>query len=94
MNTVKNLRASFINHNDVFRPSYTGWTEFLNKYIQDMPALFTSNYVFEFYDGKVRMQHLMSTPMEDAAEIILCPNPAILAAQCSKSFLVMRLSMS
>eukprot|EP00899_Mesostigma_viride_P008149 jgi/Mesvir1/17335/Mv07730-RA.1 len=72
MAAVKGLRPQFIDHNDLRRPAFSGWKRLLDKYIKDLPAGFTSNYVFEFYDGKVRMQHLVSTQDEEARRKSCC----------------------
>lgn len=77
MNTVKGVKASFIDHRESDRPGYTGWAPLLDKHIKTLPTSFTQNYIFEFFEGKVRMQHLITTPFEDASEIILCPNPEL-----------------
>ena len=43
-----------------------------------MPGGFTSNYVFEFHkDGRARMQLLVSTPPDEAIDLILCEKPAL-----------------
>lgn len=49
MNTVKGVHASFIDHRDADRPSYTGWAPLLDKYIKTLPTSFTQNYIFEFF---------------------------------------------
>jgi hypothetical protein len=75
MNGVKSIRASHIQHSDPRRPCYTGWKPVLDKYLRDFPPLFTQFYVFEFYDGKVRMQPLTTSSPEESMEHILCANP-------------------
>ena len=50
------------------------WQPFLNKLFKNMPNSFTSNYVLEFNDAKLRMQHLLSDSMHDAVEFTLCDN--------------------
>ena len=71
INKTKSIDAEFISHEDSRRPCYTGWTNFLSKYFTNFPTGFTSNYVFEFNNGKVTMQHLISDEPDEAVTIIL-----------------------
>jgi len=75
METVRGVAPTFLDHRDPNRAAYTGWAPLLDKYIKNLPALFTKNYIFEFYNGKVRMQYLMDTDISEASEITLCANP-------------------
>lgn len=74
MNSVKGIKATFLDHSSSTRPAYTGFKAMLDKYIKDLPPLFTSNYVFEFTEGKVRTQHLVTSTQ--VTEVTLCGNPA------------------
>ena len=48
-----------------------------------MPPLFTQDYVFEFSKGKVRTQHLVTTPLDKyyRYEFVLCKNHAASAKE-------------
>ena len=48
INKVKNVSVDCIDYKDKSRASYTGWGEFLGKYLKKMSAGFTNNYVLEF----------------------------------------------
>eukprot|EP00899_Mesostigma_viride_P026626 jgi/Mesvir1/7148/Mv02508-RA.1 len=87
MKAVKGLQPHVIDHEDAQRPAFSGFKPFLDKYFKDLPPRFTQNYVFEFYDGKVRMQHLVTTPDSEAEEYELCSNPeATVKAACRELF--------
>ena len=60
MNSVKSIRAEYIDHKSRWRECWKGWKDWLGKYIQSMPVGFTGNYVFEFHEGKVTMKHLFN----------------------------------
>ena len=51
INNVKIVSAEFISHTDKRRPCYTGWEWFLSRYLTQLPAGFTSNYVFLINKG-------------------------------------------
>ena len=74
MNNVKGIDCEFIDHRSSVRPVWGSWQPFLNKFFKNTPNNFTSNCVFEFCDGKVRMQNLVSDSMHDAVEFTLCEN--------------------
>ena len=73
INQTKSVDAEFVSHENNERPCFTNWTQFLGKYITLLPAGFTSNYVFEFCDSKVTMQHLMYDDPSEAIKVNLCP---------------------
>ena len=81
MNTVKGMKAKFINHEVATRPCYTGWEALFNKYLKNLPAGFTSNYVYEFSNGSVRMQHLVDTLPADCVSFKMTANPDIAARE-------------
>ena len=65
MNKVKSVSAELINHNrEDRRASFTGWDTFLNKYMNKMPAGFTTNHVIEFVQRTVTMKHLYTSKEE------------------------------
>lgn len=52
MSTIKRISCKFTNQEDIFCPAFTGWKPLLEKCFLKMPANFTSNFIFEFYEGK------------------------------------------
>ena len=70
---VKSVDATFIDHESSSRPCFEQWDTFLGKYLSKMPAGFTSNYVFEFFEGSVTMKHLISDE-DDGVTVPLCDN--------------------
>ena len=75
MNSVKSVKANFIRHDDKRRPCFTGWSTFLNKHYQAFPQGFTSNYVFEFHEGKCTYTHLITDKPEDSTTINIYRRP-------------------
>eukprot|EP00171_Calliarthron_tuberculosum_P003872 IDg3872t1 len=45
-----------------------------DKLISNMPSNFMRYYAFEFYEGKVRMQQLVTDNPGDSVEVMLCEN--------------------
>lgn len=66
MDRVKGVCATFIDLYSQTRSFYTGLGGLQNKFLQNMQAPYTRNYVFEFTPGVVRIQHLVTTPDEVA----------------------------
>ena len=71
INSVEEIYAEFISHDDNNRPCYTNWSQFLSNYLTCLPNGFTSNYVLEFYQGKVTMKHLMNEDESEAVTVNL-----------------------
>jgi hypothetical protein len=72
---IKDVSTKFVSHEDDGRPCWDGFLELWNKYFFDMPPLFTTYYVFEFYEGKVRIQPLVTSEESEAFIHVLCENP-------------------
>ena len=87
INTVKGMKAKFIDHELASRASYTGWEKVLNKWIKNLRAGFTSNYVYEFSKGSVRMQHLVSTSTAECSNYALCTNPETAARELKQAII-------
>ena len=85
MNAVKGMKANFIDHEVVTRPCYNGWEQLFNRHLKNLPANFTSNYVFEFSNGRLRMQHLVNTPPEDCVSFVMTANPAAAAREMKQA---------
>lgn len=45
-NQVKNINALFLDHNVRRPPFFVGWAELLNKHFRNLPAGFTSDFLF------------------------------------------------
>lgn len=75
VNKVISITAEFLDHNSPSRPFFINWGAFLDKYLSDLPAGFTSYYFFEFRNGTVSARRLANTPDEDAWTVSLCNNP-------------------
>jgi len=87
VNTVKNLKAEFLDHRQTKPPFFIGWEAVLDKYFQDVPPGYTGNFYFEFSNGKMVARHLCSTPDEDAWGFEMCKNPDLVKkAICQELF--------
>jgi hypothetical protein len=84
MNGVKNVKCSYLSHTNSNRCAWEGFSDLFNKYFNNMPAGFTDYYVFEFFEGKVRIQPFCSSPPEDAFVHTLCPSPAATAKKINQ----------
>jgi hypothetical protein len=59
-NEVKSVNAEFKGHAEENRYFHTSWNSVLSKYLKKLPNGFTSNYSFEFFNGKCIMRTLCS----------------------------------
>ena len=71
INTINTVTGRFIDHQSNIRPTYSNWSQFLDKHIINLESGFTGDYVFEFKNGVVRQQHLISSTPK---EFVLCKN--------------------
>jgi hypothetical protein len=79
MNGVNNVNCSYLSHTKSDRCAWEGFSDLFNKYFNPMPLGFTDYYVFEFFQGKVRIQPYCSSSPEEAFHHTLCPNPVTTA---------------
>lgn len=77
-NRVNSVDAEFISHSDPNRPFFVQWEAVLSKYLKKLPSGFTSNYYFEFFEGKCIMRELCSLDTA-GLEHVLTPCPDIAA---------------
>jgi hypothetical protein len=83
-NNIHSVNSVFLDHKDNKRPFFTGWDGILDKYFDNLPAGFTSSYLFEFENGQVMYRHLVSTPDEEAVVKDLCRNSDSVKSAVSK----------
>ena len=75
MNTVKSIKAEFLDHKSSKPLFVSGWKELLGKYFESLPNGYTNNYYFEFENGTATVRRVCSTPDDEAWTVKMCRNP-------------------
>ena len=75
MNKVRGVEAVFFQANNASFPFRMGWADFLKKHFKIMPAGYTFNHFFEFYNGECTMRRFCDTPDSEATNFKMCLDP-------------------
>jgi len=88
MNKVKNLSATFLDHNSEQRPMFDGWESLLLSVFNPIKieGSYVANHVFEFSKGKVQMRPFGYSPDTEVVEHIFTKEP-----EGSKNTILMKL---
>ena len=75
MNTVKSIKAEFLDRKNYKTLFVSGWKELLQKYFESLPNACTKKYYFEFENGTATVRRFFSTPNDEAWNVKMCRNP-------------------